>query len=40
MVAWLAAGLEGFNDNHPSATAGARLCEHLLRRQIGGECGE
>ncbi len=34
MVAWLAAGLEGLDDEHAAATAGARLGEWLRRRRI------
>jgi hypothetical protein len=34
MVAWLAAGLEGLNDEHAAATAGARLGEWPRRRWI------
>ena len=33
-MAWLAAGLEGFNDEHAAATAGARLGEWLRHRWI------
>ena len=34
MVAWLAAGVEGLNDEHAAATAGARLGEWPRRRWI------
>src|SRR5216684_1050871 len=33
-VAWLAAGLEGLDDEHAAATAGTRLREWLHRRRI------
>src|SRR5712691_1793224 len=33
-VAWLAAGLEGLDDEHAAATARARLGEWLRRRRI------
>ena len=33
-MAWLAAGLEGLDDEHAAAAAGARLCEWLGRRRI------
>src|SRR6202795_2616788 len=33
-IAWLAAGLEGLDDEHAAATAGTRLNECLRRRRI------
>src|ERR1700756_2656561 len=33
-VAWLAAGIEGLDDEHAAATAGARLGEWLRRRRV------
>src|SRR3979411_1323612 len=33
-VAWLAAGIEGLDDEHAAATAGARLGECVRRRRI------
>jgi hypothetical protein len=39
-VAWLAAGLEGLDDDHAAAAAGARVRERLRRiavtRRLGG----